>query len=248
MTGSLARSIHFVDHAAMCVCRIFFGLTLVVRTLLHLLVAAVAARDLNEINKLTSDPVEKLSSKFVAMVTRFDINELIKEFTIPLVFYIFLGVALLILTCLYPWRKMHKSRLTVYAMIHMLFMFAVVYMVYIRGMINVAQVSVQLSKMIGEETIPVYEFMAQPELFPVSLVLDVLTFIVACMSIDKSDGVLVSTLPLYRMVSGVSVRVTGGQPPATPSHDWAGDSSKLMSPPAYAPIQTSPVQSSFAST
>ncbi|KAK3912476.1 RNA-directed RNA polymerase L [Frankliniella fusca] len=229
-------------------CRIFFALTLVVRSLLHLLVASVAARDLNAILKVTNNPMEKIANKVLKMVGGVDVNDLIKEFTIPLAFYIFLGVWLFILTCIYPWKRTHKSRLTLYAIMHLFFMLAVVYMVYIRGMINVAKVSVELSKIVGEETVPVYEFMAQPELYPISLVLDVLTFLAAVTSVEKSDGDIVGTLPLYRMVSGVSVRVSGGQSPATPNGAWTADSAKLISPPAYAPIQTSPIHSSYPST
>lgn len=235
--------------AEMCICRIFFGLTLVLRTVVHLFVAVVAAKDLNDILKITNDPFERIVNKGVSLTTGFDLNESIKDqCTIPLAFYIFLGVWLFILTCLFPWRKAHKSRLTLYAMLHMFFMFAVVYMVYIRGISNIAKYISRFQKVVGDEPNPVYEFMAQPELFPVSLVFDVLTFIAACLSSDKSDGVIVSTLPLYRMVSGVSVRVTGQAPPAMPRHDWAGDASKLMSPPAYSPVQTDPVQNSFPST
>ncbi|XP_052130891.1 uncharacterized protein LOC113214576 isoform X1 [Frankliniella occidentalis] len=113
----------------------------------------------------------------------------ISEMELPLLFYVICGVILLILAILYPWKDVKRSRLSVYAILHLLYALMVVYVVYVRTIVDLSYVR------------DIYQVMCIPWLFPASLVLDVLTFIAACVPNNKSrtlDETNSNVFPMYR--------------------------------------------------
>lgn len=168
--------------------RILFGLTLLLRTVFHLMVAGYAAQDLFNVHDSTSGTVKQ----FVLRATH--LNDVVKEIEIPLVFFVLCGVALFIITCIYPWRdsSKHRSRLSAYVICHILYMGLEVYVVYVRTIVDLSILR------------DVYQLMTLPWLFPASLVLDVLTLITGCIFSSKASptvtvaSVLPTIAPLYR--------------------------------------------------
>ncbi|KAJ1519261.1 hypothetical protein ONE63_004562 [Megalurothrips usitatus] len=166
--------------------RILFGLTLLLRTVFHLMVAGYAAQDLFNVHDSTSGTVKQ----FVLRATH--LNDVVKEIEIPLVFFVLCGVALFIITCIYPWRDSHRSRLSAYVICHILYIGLEVYVVYVRTIVDLSILR------------DVYQLMTLPWLFPASLVLDVLTLITGCIFSSKASptvtvaSVLPTIAPLYR--------------------------------------------------
>lgn len=177
-------------------CRVVFGLTLVIRAAFHLLIAGFAALDLKDVYDQTSGTFKQLALK----LTRAD--RLVIEFEFPLGFFIFCGVGLFVLCCVYPWRGSSRSNLTVYAILHALYVGVVVYVVFIRTIIDMS--------FLRDE----YKVMATPGLFPASLVFDVLTFIAAVVSSGKGDsgGSYASIFPLHRVMVFSPSSVRGAVP------------------------------------
>ncbi|XP_034256048.1 uncharacterized protein LOC117654031 isoform X2 [Thrips palmi] len=168
----------------MSCCRVLFGLTLVIRTAFHLLIAGYAAMDLKDIYDQTSGTFKQLALKLTRA------NEVVIEFEFPLGFYVFCGVALFVLSCVYPWKGSSRSSLTVYAILHALYVGIVIYVVFIRTIIDLSFLR------------DAYRVMATPGLFPASLALDVLTFIAAVATSGKGDSVgsYASIFPLHRVM------------------------------------------------
>ncbi|XP_052130895.1 uncharacterized protein LOC113214576 isoform X2 [Frankliniella occidentalis] len=163
--------------------RSLFGLFLVVRAGFHMLVAGYAVMDLNDLHSATSGTFKQIALKLT------HISDVVKEMELPLLFYVICGVILLILAILYPWKDVKRSRLSVYAILHLLYALMVVYVVYVRTIVDLSYVR------------DIYQVMCIPWLFPASLVLDVLTFIAACVPNNKSrtlDETNSNVFPMYR--------------------------------------------------
>lgn len=144
-----------------CGCvRILMGLTLMVRSLFHLIVAGFAAKDLYDMQQETKDTLSQFVLKFTP------VRELAAEIKFPLFFFIACGVLLMLVSATFPLRDSYRGVLPFYAILHLVFMGMVVYVVYIR---TIAEINKN----------DLYKIVSAQWFWPTSLALDLVSLLSA---------------------------------------------------------------------